>query len=549
MGNTYRLSNDAAQGELSLGPRLAKVVGHNDDDYMGTLFVTLLTTDSDEVGSDSKIFPVRYCPPFFGSTNYLNNGLNTGNENAFNDTQKSYGMSFVPPDVGVTVLVIFEEQTGQGYWIGCVPDRFMNNMVPAIAASAAVDLSPTQKEDYGNIPLPTAEFNRVLAGKQTTPSPPDEIKKPVHPIAGFMLEQGLLEDDIRGRTTSTMRRNRPTSVFGISTPGPLDRRPGAKRTTKGTDTDKTQPLPVSRVGGTQLVMDDGDDRFFRKTPASSGPPEYANAGKNEKGDTRIPISEYFRVRTRTGHQILLHNSEDLIYIGNSRGTSWIELTSNGKIDIFAADSVSIHTQGDFNFRADRDINLEAGRNINVRAEKNYTQDIENAFSSYIGGTVNNYVGGEIQNVFEGSLLQSVGESLELSIGSDQKIKVAGNSHLTAGTSIFSTAGTDSHFLSGNKHIEYADKIEIKCDPATPAQSPILAERIVKEERIKLHPNEVVDASQKYSSTRYQSFELIQSIMKRMPMHEPWYKHENVNPQESTLEKTDRETRQALPPAT
>ena len=74
-----------------------------------------------------------------------------------------------------------------------------------------------------------------------------------------------------------------------------------------------------------------------------------------------------RIRTRTGHQILLHNSEDLIYIGNARGTTWIEMTSNGKIDIYAQDSISVHTKNDINFTADRDINLTAGRNINANA--------------------------------------------------------------------------------------------------------------------------------------------------------------------------------------
>ncbi|MFM6199336.1 MAG: hypothetical protein ACKPE1_09375, partial [Dolichospermum sp.] len=54
-------------------------------------------------------------------------------------------------------------------------------------------------------------------------------------------------------------------------------------------------------------------------------------------------NELVRIRTRTGHQILLHNSADLIYIANAKGTAWVELTSNGKIDIFAQDSVSIHT--------------------------------------------------------------------------------------------------------------------------------------------------------------------------------------------------------------
>ena len=94
------------------------------------------------------------------------------------------------------------------------------------------------------------------------------------------------------------------------------------------------------------------------------------------GDPSIPQNELIRLKTRTGHQILMHNSEDLIYIGNARGTTWIELTSNGKIDIYAKDSVSVHTENDYNITADRDINLKAGRNINLTAMSEIKQTCE-----------------------------------------------------------------------------------------------------------------------------------------------------------------------------
>jgi uncharacterized protein (DUF2345 family) len=41
----------------------------------------------------------------------------------------------------------------------------------------------------------------------------------------------------------------------------------------------------------------------------------------------------------------------------------------GKIDIFATDSISIHTKNDLNVTADRDINFTAARNINLNAGK------------------------------------------------------------------------------------------------------------------------------------------------------------------------------------
>jgi hypothetical protein len=132
-------------------------------------------------------------------------------------------MWFVPPDVGVTVIVVFiDGDPAQGYWIGCVPSRFANNMVPAIAGSAEVDYDKTDKTRFnnGSNPLPVAEINRKINSSDLKVDP-DKIKKPLHPIAEKFLEQGLVADFVRGTTTSSARREVPSMVFGISTPGEL----------------------------------------------------------------------------------------------------------------------------------------------------------------------------------------------------------------------------------------------------------------------------------------------------------------------------------------
>jgi hypothetical protein len=263
------------------------------------------------------------------------------NTNDFNDTQKSYGMWMVPPDIGTQVLVIFiDGDPNQGYWFGCVQDRFQNHMVPGLAASQQSSTTAEQLRKYGTTLLPVAEMHKK---SQTLNSGPnvDKRQKAVHPFADRLLAQGLLLDTARGVTSSSARREIPSNVFGISTPGPLDTGVNAKKGKIGYGAGRQ--VPVSRLGGSTFVMDDGDVN-----------------GQNE----------LVRIRTRTGHQILLHNSQDLIYIGNARGTSWIELTGDGKMDIYCEDSVSIHTEADFNFRAERDFNLEAGRNVNIKANKN-----------------------------------------------------------------------------------------------------------------------------------------------------------------------------------
>jgi hypothetical protein len=517
------------------GLRLATVVGHGDNNYMGTLFVSLKGIKNDNFGSSTQQIPAYYCPPFFGATNFAFNGKNTGNDSAFNDTQKSYGMCFVPPDVGVTVLVGFVQETGQCFWLGCVPDINTNYMVPAIGLSKAVDASSKLRSDYGSdLPLPVAEYNKNLPDAENN-RVKDNIKRPVHPIAGFMLAQGLIRDYVRGPVTSSMRRNYISNVYGILTPGPLDKRPNATKKPLGNNDKKSEPVPVSRVGGTQFVMDDGDDRFVRKKPAGEGPPEYVPAGQ---GDSRVPISEYFRVRTRTGHQILLHNTEDLIYIGNSRGTAWIELTSNGKIDIFAGDSVSIHSEGDFNFRADRDINLEAGRNINIRSEKSTYQESGEDFSLIVEKNSKIHYKGTLDQINVQDMTMSYQGNYALKVTGDYKVIATGDTHMK-GKNTFIQSTIDTNILTGVNHKETAAKIYMNSSTSAEPASVTVTDPS-EPTKLDLRDNDVVDVTQAWSSSGYQSTTPLKSIMKRIPMHEPWYGHENTDPEKAGLKSTDRD---------
>jgi hypothetical protein len=233
----------------------------------------------------------------------------------------------------------------------------MNFMVPGYAATS-------YQVDGAEERVPVAEYNKKandVSARDTT-----QIPKPVHTSQQTVfVNQGLLKDDVRGITSSSARRETPSAVFGISTPGPVD-----KAGPKGKVGKFEHVIPeafISRLGGSSFVMDDGDDKFLRKTTPTDGPPEYAAVEDDETDGLKdIPHNELIRLRTRTGHQILLHNSEDLIYIGNARGTAWIELTSDGKIDIFAEDSISVRTAQDLNFFCDRDFNLEVGRNFNTK---------------------------------------------------------------------------------------------------------------------------------------------------------------------------------------
>jgi len=537
-------ANSTAKRGMGPGVYLARIISHLDPSFGGALQVTLLREQGNKLADDNQTYIVRFASPFFGSTGFEFMGKNSASTSstfdAYQDTQKSYGMWFVPPDVGVTVLVIFVDgDPSQGYWIGCVPPRFATNMVPGIAASDSVDIDAKDKRKFNTRqPLPVAEINRRLNATELRLDV-DKIKKPVHPIADRFLDQGLLEDDIRGFTTASSRREVPSSVFGILTPGPLDKRPGAKKSLIGRVQAQTEtPVAVSRLGGTQLIFDDGDDRYQRKKSAGElgQGAAYADILNKEKGDPTIPYSEYFRVRTRTGHQLLMHNSEDLIYIGNSKGTAWVELTSNGKIDIYSQDSISIHTENDLNIRADRDINMEAGRNINFRTETGrWHADVATDLEFYVDNDAKITVGNNVDLKIGSNFKISVDSNYDLKVGADSKITTTGSFNVRSDGSNRFTAGKDTDFKSGGNHTQSATKIDLNsalAETAAEAASADTVAPLILRDNVKT--SKAAGWEQKYQEG------ILQSIMKRIPMHEPWALHENLVPEFLKPSDTDRE---------
>jgi hypothetical protein len=512
MSDTNQISSSPKLS--SPGPYIARVVSHLDKTYMGQLQVELLRTGSGNTPSESSLHRVKYMSPFYGVT--PENAVGIAPDD-YNETQKSYGMWMVPPDVGTRVMVIFVDSNPKdGYWIGCIMDEAANFMVPGIAATQKVveDPDPDNAGNYGRVPV--AEYNKKAekTGEDIGEIVvnPTNAWKPKHPLADVLIEQGLVFDDSRGITTSSARREIPSMVFGISTPGPVDRRPGAKQAPIGKSEWKIPNAFVSRLGGSTFVMDDGDDKWLRKTTATEGPPEYANLEDGETdGQPDLPHNELIRLRTRTGHQILLHNTEDLIYIGNARGTSWIELSGDGKIDIYAEDSISVHTKQDFNFYADRDFNIEVGRNFNLKvAERHQTEVGTNKVLIVTANNTINVKGAHNETITGATKVTAKG-GFDLKTTGVNKLTSSGNMEINAANTTVS---------GGN--------INFNGPTAAAAASATLPEPLTTFE----NPDEA-DGT------------LPESIMLRIPTHEPWPHHENLDPVNFKPEMTDRETGSAI----
>jgi putative chitinase len=497
---------------ISPGPYEAIVVSHLDPKRMGSLQVELLKNNGsgNQPEKSGQIVTVQYMTPFAGVTPI---GATTTNDD-FQGTQKSYGMWMVPPSPGTKVLVMFAEgNIARGYWIGCVQDTYQNWMTPDPWAGTEYNNSDTTKK------LPVGEYNkRLTSGLGTNPS---NYQKPVNTDFYTILgRQGLVDDDIRGSANSSGRRNIPSSVFGISTPGPRDKREGAPQSAVGTSDARTQTF-TSILGGSSFVMDDGDERYLRNSYAASDAMVYTDIIADPQATTgikTIPKGECVRLRTRTGHQILMHNSEDLIYIGNAKGTSWIEMTANGKIDIFAQDSISIRTQVDLNISADRDINMTAARDINMNSGRDYKLTVSNNsdvkvgvdhkldvgsnHDVYVGATQKIFVGADNNLLVTGPHSITSQATLDINTTGDRKDTQA-NLDLNTGGYNYLTSGANTEIAAGGDILETGTNIHMNGPAATGA------------------------ANAGTASTAAVAAPALWPV--RVPVHEPWKGHEHLDP--------------------
>ena len=218
----------------------------------------------------------------------------------------AYGSTFPPPAVGTEVLVAFTGDNAVGFLIGVLPATGRNSALPGLPASQV---------DNGDI------------GPSLDPgvTAQDQNIRPRHPVANSVAEQGTSLDPIRGVGSSGARRESPSNVAGFLTPA-----------------------------GHSFVMDDG-------TVAHKEGENYVPDQSREEGENNL-----VRLRSAGGAQMLFNDSAGIVYITNQKGTSWMQMDSDGNVDVYAAGSVSYHAEEDINFYAGADINMDA-QSFNIRA--------------------------------------------------------------------------------------------------------------------------------------------------------------------------------------
>jgi len=446
--NTANLTGVREERGIVKGVVKANVHGAN----MGVIKVWIPTFSTDPT-EKAQWRTVRYCTPFYSRVD------SQGPNNDYLSTKVSSGIVTPPPDLGTEVLCFFPEgRNAEGYYFACVPDTFMLQTVP----------EATRKPD-GN---PGGEFNDnpngERSGKKVT-----NFKKEPRPTdfytQAYLRQQGLLDDAVRGINNSGYMRESPSELIGISSKGRRITDQGADFLTtynaqvKNPDTADKKVVdgllgPYARRKGHSITLDDGD----------------IDGNSNQ-----------IRFRTSTGHQIMLNDSEGVIYVGNSTGSCWIELSNNGTMDVYAQDSI--------NFRS-TNINFHADQNIKFHS-KGYTQIVS-----------------EQQLALEGKA--------ELTAFSEGEVGINGkkNLHLHTDSELFATSTGASYYNAGG-NISVAGSLVLLQGPKTQAK-----------QAKKINATQKEDTTFDEASNQFilDEEQLLSTSVDRLTMHEPFLYHGQAN---------------------
>ena len=532
-----------ADADLDMGIYIGEViVTPKDESHSGRIpvYIPMLSKDRND---PRGYFNCYWSSPFAGTTPSAKVGPQ---KEKYQDTMKTYGMWMVPPDPGNFVLVIFGDGKKKNpIIIGCMfPDQ-MQNMVPGNPAGSTFGT---------DVPLPVAEKNRSSDDK----SQGKNVQRPLNPYITYpIVKQGLIKDTVRGTTTAGARRESPSQVYGILTPGPMD---------KNVDTSAMDG--TNRLGGHSFVMDDHLDQ------------------------------RHIRLRTAGGAQLLLDDTNEIVYVINSPGTAWVELSKDGSINVFSDEDLNMRSTSNINIRADHTVNIDGGVRVNINAGllesagsnvDTLKLGAETGGDIFIqsGGTINQLTNNTIKlETREGDITARTPATVALFGESSIKTKTTGSTTIQSGGDFFASQSGSGHIVSGGQSFVKGSTVHLN-DGGSQSQGVVpgpitpLTVNIFKDEPMSIPvfaydhenpgtknpiptggvrksdpgelPADISDPANNYKDERGEKID-VASTTTMITTREPWFNHLREDktvptPYTQNQQDVDRDLGRRYPPAT
>jgi hypothetical protein len=320
------------RGSLYFGITLGKVVSTNDPQQMGRLYVHCpeLGDPPDLNPEDFETLPLcSYLSPLGGSTG---SRFTRGPNDDSSPGPLTYGIWALPKEGAIVAVVCIDGNPSQRMWIGCLYDHMVVNT------------------------LPSGRYIIGQSGNQPD-GPLTATEQPIQPqydnyTQAFQSRVGNFEWRTRGadyQAAAVVESQIDNSV---------------------SEKQDDQDVVLQQEDGSTVRITQGyaETRIASKTSSpDSSVYSWTTPGFHSISmDDRVENSR-MRIKTTAGHQIILDDTNERIYISTAKGNNWIEIDEDGTIDIFSTEKISA-TARHINLTAEETIRLYGKKGVHIRSD-------------------------------------------------------------------------------------------------------------------------------------------------------------------------------------
>ena len=328
----------ASGGTTSVGSKMqgvfiGKIKDNIDPDGLGRLRVWIPQLSGAQESNKQGWFTVRYCPPFAGATNTKDESQ-AKDATKYAQTNQSYGMWMVPPDLNVQVICSFiNGELQQGIWWACLPHDGHTHALPAVASGTTHDGETT----------PLAERNRYNSAD------PDVERRPTHPLNNVIRRQGLEKDKRRGHINAGPFRNKAKHTglaYGVLTPGQH------QFVMDDGEEFKNGQIRLRTASGNTFIMDNDEGFIY-----------FINA----TGNAWMQLDKEGNVDVYAGGSFSVNAEESI----NLRAGNNINMDAGNNINAAAANNFELEACEVFNATGTNGMKLSTTQNMNILADSQF----------------------------------------------------------------------------------------------------------------------------------------------------------------------------------
>jgi phage gp45-like len=461
--------------ETKLTFSIGRVVDTNDPNQMGRVRVYIPNLDK-ETSLVGDIPFAMYCSSFAGHNQVQSRGPET---DTFTTGPVAYG-TFSVPKVGTDVIVACLDGNPQyRVWFGAITGMYLAHTMP-----------------HGRF-----IFNTPGQPTGTLDGPLSSTESPIQPTYDNLTDQftrteGVASND--GAVNTTPRIN-----FEWRSRGMDYQAAGLGLRQKNSPTQKISDIADNRG----FVFTEEDGKKFKDGNYTQGyaqsrvepnipyDPNLVDGGVNLDPQVYSQTTPGFhafamddrpencriRLRTSSGHTIIMDDTNERIYISTAEGNAWVEMDQSGNIDIYSARRVSIRAELDVNIVTEGAFRVTAEKGIHLNTTGDFRATAIGNTQINSSGQTNIQSGGDISIQTEGSIQASTGASLNLTSSGSMNLNSSSDAAFSTGGTLNLNAA--DNILVTASDIQLNGPTAATAVPASPndAQEAYLANRVPEHE--------------------------------------------------------------------